>query len=67
MYNDVLFFILSAFVEIGCSGEEHVAAGVEGCLHGILYDADDEAYSYHLHGHIVADAKGRARHGNEQQ
>lgn len=53
--------------QFGGGGEEHVAAGVERRLDGVLYDADDEADAHGLHGYVVADAEERAGHRHEQQ
>lgn len=44
---------LESGVLFGGGGEEDIAATVKGGLDGVLYDTDDEADSYCLHGDIV--------------
>ena len=61
-----MLFLFPPFVILGRSGEEHIATGVEGGLHAILDDADDETDCNGLHRHIIADAEERTGHGYQQ-
>ena len=37
--------------------KEYIAAGVDRCLHTVLYHTDNEAYSHRLHGDVGIYAK----------
>ena len=70
LWNHVRCFqgaILSAFCKFCSGSEEHVAGTVEGGFAGIFQYGDNETYTYHLHGNIIADAEGCAGNRNEQQ
>ena len=47
--------------------EESIGAGVEGRLDRVLHDADDEADTDGLHGHVAIDAEQGAGYRDEQQ
>lgn len=59
--------ILSAFCKFCSGSEEHVAGTVESGFTGIFQYGDNETYTYHLHGNIIADAEGCAGNRNEEQ
>ena len=61
------FSLLHSLVILCRSGEEDVAARVQGCLNAVLDHADDKADGDCLHGYVVADVKERAGHRYEQQ
>ena len=70
LWNHVRCFqgtILSAFCKFCSGSEEHVAGTVEGGFAGIFQYGDNETYTYHLHGNIIADAEGCAGNRNEEQ
>ena len=70
MRNHVGYFKRTFFGASGkfCrSGEENIAGTVERRFAGVLQNANDEAYTYNLHGDIITDTERSTGNRNEQQ
>ena len=55
----LLYALFHSVVIFRGSGEENIATGVKSCLYTVLYNTDNKADSYSLHGYVVADIEER--------